>query len=379
MFIMVDPPGEGMNIGGSGFSTKEIRALEQASFFGTEQAENALSEQSEVMARLPQQFEISEPFQLLFMTFRSAAEETQFIMMQATSHQTIYFSDDYRGRDFAMLNRRPLHRHDFYELLYVIEGDIYQNIEHNRHYYPAGSCCFLNPNVYHTEESYGNQRIVFLGLRKDFLDEIVRSARYFEGENSEAFERLCAFLGAERGIADTSEKATMDFIPLESEEWVRTHVHDVMEQILRIMQAPQTGASLQVRALILQMLCLLFDPAHYRHSPIHFASTQEEKLFEELTACIRAHHGRIGRQELTERFHYSGDYLYKIVRKFTGLSLERYAAKICLDEAAEKLRTEKLPVTELIRALRFTNQTQFYRKFRETYGLSPKEYRRQFT
>lgn len=374
MIVLVDPPGSRLNLGGSGFSEERIRSLGEKTLGNApEEAGKELAE----MYAFPQQYEMSTPFHLMFMTCRSSEAQSSMILMQASPDQMVYVAGEYPPeQSLAVLNRRALHRHNFYELLYVIEGDIYQNIEHHRHYYPAGCCCLMNPNVYHTEESYDNQRVVFLGLRKDFLDELVGSARYFEKENSEAFRKLCEFLDLERGSEAFSEKASMDFVPLESEEWVRAHMHDVMEQILKIIQEPETGSSLRVRALILKMLCLLFDPAHYRPSPIRFASSQEEKLFEELTACIRAHHGRISRQALSGRFHYSGDYLYKTVRKFTGLSLSDYAAKICLDEAAERLRDSSVPVTELIRELGFTNQTQFYRKFRETYGLSPKDYRR---
>ena len=44
-----------------------------------------------------------------------------------------------------------LHSHEYYEFMFLIDGEIYQNIEHFRHYYPAGGCCLVDPHVLHAE------------------------------------------------------------------------------------------------------------------------------------------------------------------------------------------------------------------------------------
>ena len=378
MFMLSRTAHGKMNIGGSGLSADALAKIADRVHFSGNEAPDDLADES-LLLEVPERFEMEEPFHLMFMTMREDQDASSMVLMQASPEGMLYLSETVPGQSLQFLNRRNLHRHDFYELLYVIEGDIYQNIEHSRHYYPEGSCCLLNPNVYHSEESYGNQRIVFLGLRQDFLQKIVNAAHFFPEEDAEAFRNLLAFLKLQDPGSEFSGKASMDFIPLESDQWVRENMHDVFERILWIMKQPEAGASLQISALILRMLCLLFDPAHYRHSPVQFASGREELLFREITDYLRLHHGKPRRSELAARFHYSGDYLYKTVRKFTGLSLSDYASKITLDLAAHLLRTSTLPITELIRSLGYTNQTFFYRQFRETYGMSPREYRQQLT
>ena len=372
MFIMSDAGPGKLNIGGSGIGVDAVRRL---AFL---ESEGEVNEET-LLSRVPEIFEMEEPFHLMFITCREEREESAMMLMQSSPDQTFYLSESTSGQGFSVLNRRRLHRHDFYELLYVIEGDIYQNIEHNRHYYPAGSCCLLNPNVYHTEESYGNQRIVFLGMRRDFLENLIRSERYFGRERSAAFRNLAAFLELEDSAPEFTGKASIDFIPLESERWVRENIHDLIEGMLRIMQAPDETASMQIRVLILRMLCLLFDPTHYRHSPLRFTTGNEERLFSEITAYLKARNGRAKRTELVRHFHYSGDYLYKTVRKLTGLSLEEYGSRLCLEEALKMLKETEAPISLIISRLGFTNQTQFYRLFRQEYGMSPKEFRKSLT
>lgn len=60
-------------------------------------------------------------------------------------------------------------------------------------------------------------------------------------------------------------------------------------------------------------------------------------MFEEITKYIKERNGRVSRQELTEAFHYSENYIYKVVRKYTGMGVFDYGMTFCLKEAARML------------------------------------------
>ena len=64
---------------------------------------------------------------------------------------------------------RNLHKHDFYEIMIVLDGEVYQNIENERHLYTKGSCCILNKNVRHTEEYRDYYRVAFVQISSNFL------------------------------------------------------------------------------------------------------------------------------------------------------------------------------------------------------------------
>lgn len=80
---------------------------------------------------------------------------------------------------------------------------------------------------------------------------------------------------------------------------------------------------------------LTFDNKHYHNMPIHFTSSAEQELFDSITRFLVQHNGRVSRKELETHFHYSGDYLYKITQKFTGLSLFDYGMKFCMQKACD--------------------------------------------
>ena len=82
-------------------------------------------------------------------------------------------------------------------------------------------------------------------------------------------------------------------------------------------------------------------------------------------------------EELEEMVHYTGDYLNRIVRRKSGMSLVELGRSISLEEAAVLLRDTDDTVAEIMQILGYSNRTYFYRIFRQKYGLTPKEYREQ--
>jgi len=46
-----------------------------------------------------------------------------------------------------------------------------------------------------------------------------------------------------------------------------------------------------------------------------------------------------------------------------------------MSQAAYLLTSSAVPVTDIIESVGYDNTSYFYRKFRERYGMSPKEYR----
>ena len=65
----------------------------------------------------------------------------------------------------------------------------------------------------------------------------------------------------------------------------------------------------------------------------------------------------------------------KIVKKSTGMTFKELLQRKRLMQAANLLEHTKLPITEIIERVGYDNTSYFHRIFRETYQMSPKEYR----
>lgn len=80
---------------------------------------------------------------------------------------------------------------------------------------------------------------------------------------------------------------------------------------------------------------------------------------------------------LAEEHHVSLSYLSSAVHQATGRTFKDLLREKRLTKAARLLRETKLPVEDIIAAVGYENTSYFYRRFRELYGLSPKEYRKE--
>ena len=80
--------------------------------------------------------------------------------------------------------------------------------------------------------------------------------------------------------------------------------------------------------------------------------------------------------DVAELFHISPNYVTTLLKKEIGMSYIQLVQTYRLDYSAQLLNSTSLPVTEIAAKAGYENVTFFYRKFREKYGCSPKDYRR---
>lgn len=282
---------------------------------------------------------------------------------------------DFEVRELELLTAHAqLHRHDFYELMIFLKGDGYQNIEHERHYYPAGGCCFMNRNIRHQEEFTGLEELAFIQMSKSYLDKLLLHPCYFQQERQYSLPKLQSILSDD----NTAEKDRrfIDLIPREDSSAVHEKIAGLFETLWEEYRSPSAGSSLMTDALLIRLFGSLFDDSKYMNKSVHFVTGREWELFQAITAYLQKNHGRISRSEMEDSLHYTGDYLYKIVKKHTGLSLYDYGMKICMAEAAQMLEQTDMTVADIIQKLAVTNYTQFYRMFQKIYGVSPAKYRK---
>lgn len=68
-------------------------------------------------------------------------------------------------------------------------------------------------------------------------------------------------------------------------------------------------------------------------------------------------------------------YLYRLFMKYEGVSPSEYLLRTRLNAAAKMLENESMSVREAATNAGLCNLSYFYKRFTETYGVSPKQYR----
>lgn len=338
---------------------------------------NVIAPQPSPTSQTDQAFhQMQAPFTLQFYTYHPDNEKERMIFAFLSPDQILYSSSS--AAEVEPFLSGGLHQHDFYELLFVVEGSLYQNIENKRHLYIPGSCCLLNKNVRHKEEYSSDFRIIFFQFSEHFIREVFSalSMNYFQIERDHVQTQMEQFL--QQNIAQTGslEKNYIDFIPNQNASWMIQNVHSIFEQITMELLSPQFGSSAFITALVFKLFHLLDQPRYYRTTPVKIGTDTESGLFQQITRLMDAAGGNVSRKILGEKLHYSGDYLNKIVKKYTGLTIYEYALTFRMKKAASLLLHSDSTVAEIALELGFSNRTHFYKLFENHFHMTPSAYRK---
>ena len=79
--------------------------------------------------------------------------------------------------------------------------------------------------------------------------------------------------------------------------------------------------------------------------------------------------------ELSELMGYSVYWLSHEIKKRTGKTYKELVQTKRMNQAAYLLTNSRVPVAEIIQKIGYDNTSYFHRKFKERFGVSPKEFR----
>lgn len=260
-----------------------------------------------------------------------------------------------------------MHQHDYYEFMYVLEGSVEQQIESSTYLYKKGEGCFIDRNTKHCEISGNNFFVVYLCLSKEYVGKILENI----GKSSGIIYR---FLTA--NLAETSAyKKDYLHVYAKADEGVQ-NIFELLEQMAKELIEKEPGYLHIFHGLVERLFSELQNQEYHRILSITLASTVEEQLFEQIKSLVEENPGKYNRQELSSELNYSGDYLNRIVKKFTGYPIGRYCQKILLHKAKRLLIETDMNVADVIECMGFKNHTHFYGMFKDEFGILPGECRR---
>ena len=243
------------------------------------------------------------------------------------------------------------------------------------------SCCLLNKNVLHAEEHETDFSIAFLGISDAVLSDVYRDLTegFFRIEKERPRTDLDRFL--EESISRTIcyEKKYVDFIPKTGNTKIIEETGGIISIIDNELQNPRIGSSHMIKAMIAKLLHLLSDPGNYETVPIAIGTDAENLLYDQIDQIMRSTCGRATRSFLESELHYSGGYINKITKKYTGLSIHDFGMTICMEQAAKELLHSAKSISDIAAELGFSNRTHFYRQFEKVYHTLPGEFRKEFS
>lgn len=321
-------------------------------------------------------YHMNVPFQLT-LEYCSGKDPDDYVnIMTLSAEKSLLYQESVSSKNFVR-TKDVMHFHDYFEFVVILEGSMIQKIEGKDYLYNAGSCCMINRSLCHMEHYQAQTKVLFIGLSVDFVRELFAAAQSsaFPVEQQICEGEIYRFIMSD--LNNPGRKSYLDFIPALRNYQNANHLHTLAENMINTLLYPDFGASYQIRGLICAFLTYLSNPQFYHSTEITLDTSTDFLLFSRITHLFEECDGRMNRSSLEQVLNYSGDYLNRIIHKYTGMCLYDYGMTFCIKKAAKYLTETNDSISSIAAKLGFSNHTHFYTLFKEHYGVTPKEYRSQ--
>lgn len=109
--------------------------------------------------------------------------------------------------------------------------------------------------------------------------------------------------------------------------------------------------------------------------PVEEAIADQPKLQEALRFIAARFQSPIGLAEVATAIGYTPSYLTYVMRRKTGMTVQRWIAEFRLAEAQRLLASTDWPLQQVSEAVGYGSLAHFHRLFRERFGFPPQEWR----
>lgn len=263
--------------------------------------------------------------------------------MQRTDFEAFYYSDD-EVRSVAP------HRHNFYELLFFIEGDVTYMVADQPFHLRPGDLLIIPGTMPHHPvfgETKRYRRVV-LWLTGEFVRSLAQG------------EALMECFPAAGG------NCFYRFAPADSERLL-----DLAMAITEEFSYSRPFADTMSILMVTELLILI-----HRLMPTSAQSHPEDSASEQLVRAVVGFINENLTRELTldyiaDQFFISKFYLSRVFKRYMNVTPHSYITQRRLAQA-KRLLYDGVPPTEVYRRCGYADYSSFYRAFREKYGISPK-------
>lgn len=269
--------------------------------------------------------------------------------------------------------KQRYHSHDYFELIYVLEGQINEWIEEQCIRLKPGDCILLDKNIRHIEEYFDKDHTaacVFLAMDDECVRAMASSELPYENTQS-----ILHFLLSHLNHEETTLKSFYHFRAVNSAVSSFSSAENELNAILMELTEKTPGFILMIQGHLRRLFGILEHPKEYEQLSAFNTIGRREEIIAQINLLMESSMGLLTKEELAERMNYNTAYLCRIIKSSLGKSFTQYRLLIRLKAAETLLIESRLSIVEICEKLRFSNRTYFYHAFETATGMTPQEFR----
>lgn len=254
------------------------------------------------------------------------------------------------------------HWHNSFELIEVVEGRFYCNVDGSEFLINKGNICIINRGRLH--HIYTEDRNAFKCRKKT----IIFNPDYFIKDQN-IYEKY---------ILPLLEKDAFAHIQFNIKKGIGLDINTLMKEIEALEDEKPIGYELEEYSLIYKVIRYLYLAYQSSKQSIHTAYDANVQIQRNMTSFIHEHFGsKIGLEDIAEAGQVSKSTCIRLFHKYTGKSPIDFLNSYRLQMSAEKLVATSEQITEIAYACGFGQPSYFNRLFLKEYNITPNQYRKQ--
>ena len=250
-----------------------------------------------------------------------------------------------------------MHRHIFFELVYIVSGTATHHLEQDTTQLRAGDYFIIDTGSIHCYRDVRNFEIINCLFLPEYID---RALTDCPSLSSLLYNQVLRF-----GLPVNIQTADRIFHDSEG----------VVGQIIRKMEqeyaAKGTGYLELLRCYLTQVLVCAVrasEEAERIRTP-HRATTA-------IVEHLRCHYTEpLSLEELSRKLNYTPQYISSLFHKDTGMSLQEFLQRIRIEEACRLIEQGEQQMVRIAQKVGYGDVKHFARVFRRIKGVSPREFR----
>ena len=253
------------------------------------------------------------------------------------------------------------HWHNSFELIEVVEGRFYCNVDGSEFLINKGNICIINRGRLH--HIYTEDYNASMCRKKT----IIFNPDYFIKDQN-IYEKY---------ILPLLEKDAFAHIQFNIKKGIGLDINTLMKEIEALEDEKPIGYELEEYSLIYKVIRYLYLAYQSSKQSIHTTYDANVQIQRNMTSFIHEHfNSKIGLEDIAEAGQVSKSTCIRLFHKYTSKSPIDFLNSYRLQMSAEKLVTTSEQITEIAYACGFGQPSYFNRLFLKEYNMTPNQYRK---
>jgi len=257
----------------------------------------------------------------------------------------------------------PKHSHNYIEMVYMCKGHTTHIVNREKIFLKEGEILILNQNAI--------QEIFPAGKEDIAINFIILP---------EVFDDFFSVIGGENKIHDflisSLSKEYKDVSYLHFQTHGMIIIQNIIENIILMILEKKFKNNLIIKNYMEILFLTLLGNSEIIKSDESVYEKYEKNLVSSILNYIDTYYKDGTLKELVSIIGQKAYFISRILKKYTNCNFKELIQRKKLERAAYLLLETELPIEKILSAIGYRNSSFFYRKFKEKYKVSPKNYRK---